>query len=298
MNFGLWSKAPSPSFNVDGPLDILIPQSERDSCTLALGPRQYLLSCSHNDHLSLQAITPFRLSTRHAMVMSAFCEPYPGIVAYNAVSKLLAEDKNTFDRISTSANELWKAAAHTCDAWEKYPAADEPNESSIYEIFAENPERGAKFRNLMSAFAKEARYEADFRDGTVVDVGGSHREVSFAIAKADLTLKFVVQDFESVIKLTTKAVPDDLRAAGTERRCIPFPLISHNWIGKHCVMILRNLIAALKAGAMMIVHDSVLPPTGSLGKWAMDLTITEIQSSREREIEDWGNLSRMADHRF
>lgn len=35
--------------------------------------------------------------------------------------------------------------------------------------------------------------------------------------------------------------------------------ILHNWPDKYCVEILRNLRPALKPGAMIVIHEQVLP---------------------------------------
>ncbi|KAI0389134.1 S-adenosyl-L-methionine-dependent methyltransferase [Xylariaceae sp. FL0594] len=329
---------PTPSFDIDEPKDSLVPKSEVDVekariaiaedtaelRSLVLGPREYPMSCSHNDFLSLQAITRFRLTDsfpvgtettfsdiaaycglrepnirqmlRHAMMMNVFCEPRP--------------EQSIFDWLTTNSNELWQAAAHTCEAWGKYPESDEPNQTSIFEVFSENPERARRFGSAMRSFTQGTGFElrhvvdnipwASFQDGTVVDVGGSQGD-----------------DLESVITAAVKQIPDDV--AGRVKlmahdflteQPVPnadayiFRWIFHNWSDKYCVRILRNLIPALKPGAKIIVVDNELPQKGTISKWqekkfrAIDLTMAEIQNSRERELDDWRNLFKLADDRF
>ncbi|KAI0838918.1 S-adenosyl-L-methionine-dependent methyltransferase [Hypoxylon sp. FL0890] len=369
----------TPSFDVDGPRDSLIPKTQTDLekariaivedttelRTLVLGPREYLMSCSHNDVLSLQAITRFRLAhsfpvgaeasfsdiaqvsglreanvrqiVRHAIALNIFSEPRAGVVAHNAVSRLLAEDQVIFDWMASNTNDLWQAAAHTCEAWEKYPMSEEPNETgfavanqtdkSIYEVFAQNPERARRFGNAMTSFTQGAGYElrhvvdnipwADYQNGTVVDIGGSKGIVSFAIARAHPSLSFVVQDMEPVIAAAKAEVPADV-AGRVEFMAHDFlteqPVrgadvyflrwILHNWSDKYSIKILRNLIPALKPGAKIIVNDNVLPQPGTISKFqekrlrAMDLTMTEIQNSHEREVDDWKRFIQLADPRF
>ncbi|KAI0530049.1 S-adenosyl-L-methionine-dependent methyltransferase [Xylaria digitata] len=319
----------------------------------------------HNDLLSLQAITRFRLTQsfpvgtettfsgiaafcglrepnvrqilRHAMMMNVFCEPRPGVIAHNAVSRLLAEEQSIFDWLAINSNELWQAAAHTCEALERYPESDEPNrtgfslanqtDKSIFEVFSQTPERARRFGNAMRSFTQGTGFElrhvvdnipwANFKDGTVVDVGGSKGDVCFAIARAFPSLSFVVQDLESVITTAAKEIPSDV----AERvKLMPYDFLTeqpvrnadvyifrwifHNWSDKYCIRILRNLIPALKPGAKIIVNDNVLPQPGSISKWqekkfrAIDLTMTEIQNSRERELSDWRSLFKLADDRF
>ncbi|KAI0867360.1 S-adenosyl-L-methionine-dependent methyltransferase [Hypoxylon argillaceum] len=370
---------PNPSFSVDAPCDSLVPKSEKDVeaarvaiiedtlelRSLALGPREYVMSFSHNDLLSLQAITRFKLAqlfpvgaeitfpelaercrlseptvrqiVRHAIMLNVFCEPRPGVVAHNAVSRLLAEDDSTFGWLAANTNELWKAAAHQCDAWEKYPQSDEPNQSgfslanqtekSIYEVFDEYPDRAKRFGDAMRSFTQGTGFElrhvtdnvpwADFQNGTVVDVGGSQGHVAMAVARAFPSLSFVVQDFDTVVTPAEKSVPTDLadrvkfmaydfftEQPVREADVYYFRWIFHNWSDKYCVKILKNLIPALKPGAKIIINDGVLPMPGMLSRWqekklrAIDLTMTEMQNARERELGDWKNLLRMADSRF
>ncbi|KAI1411312.1 S-adenosyl-L-methionine-dependent methyltransferase [Hypoxylon sp. FL1857] len=369
----------TPSFDVDGPRDSLIPKTEIDVekariaivddttelQSLVLGPREYLMSRSHNDVLSLQAITRFGLAHsfpvgteatfsdiaqvcslrepnvrqifRHAIALNIFSEPRPGTVAHNATSRLLAEDQVIFDWTATNTNDLWQAAAHTCEAWEKYPESEEPNETgfsianqtdkSIYEVFARNPERAKRFGNAMTSFTQGAGFElqhvvdnipwADYQNGTVVDIGGSKGIVSFAIARAHPSLSFVVQDMEPVIAAAKDEAPADVAGRITflaHDFLTEQPIhgadvyflrwILHNWSDKYCIKILRNLIPALKPGAKIIVNDNVLPQPGTISKFqekrlrAIDLTMTEMQNSRERELSDWINLFQLADQRF
>lgn len=46
-----------------------------------------------------------------------------------------------------------------------------------------------------------------------------------------------------------------------------FRWIFHNWPDKYCVLILRNLIPALKKGAMVVINDNCLPEPRTLGLW-------------------------------
>lgn len=66
---------------------------------------------------------------RHAIVKDIFSEPRPGIVAHNAVSRLLAEDQGIHDWVAASTDDLWQAAAQTCNALGKWPGSEEPNET-------------------------------------------------------------------------------------------------------------------------------------------------------------------------
>ncbi|KAI0867285.1 hypothetical protein GGS24DRAFT_486087 [Hypoxylon argillaceum] len=83
-----------------------------------------------------------------------------------------------------------------------------------------------------------------------------------------------------------------------------FRWIFHNWSDKYSIKILRNHIPALKKGAKIVINDNILPQPGVISQWqedrlrSMDLSMTEIQNSYEREVEDWARLISDADPRF
>ncbi|ROW15288.1 hypothetical protein VPNG_02999 [Cytospora leucostoma] len=339
---------PTPSFDVNGPLDTLLPKGELEAEAarvaiiddtqelrrLALGPRDYLMSYAHDELISQQAITRFRLAhsfpvgqessfaeiaavsglqevnvrqiMRHAIIKGIFSEPRPGVVAHNAVSRLLAEDQGVHDWGFALANQTTK---------------------SIYEEFSEFPERARRFGNAMRSFTVGGGYELDhivnnfpwgeLKAGSVVDVGGSQGFASFAIARRFPFLSFVVQDLEPVIASAQKEAPIDLADRVkfmmhdflTEQPVRGadvyfFRWIFHNWSDKYCIKILRNLIPALKPGAKIVINDNVLPQPGVMSRWqeerlrSMDLTMTEIQNSHERDVDDWASLFQQADAGF
>lgn len=66
---------------------------------------------------------------RHAIVKKIFKEPRLGVVAHNAVSRLLAEDQVIHDWVAASCDDLWQAAAQTCNAMTRFPGSEEPNQT-------------------------------------------------------------------------------------------------------------------------------------------------------------------------
>ncbi|KAI1110206.1 S-adenosyl-L-methionine-dependent methyltransferase [Nemania sp. NC0429] len=370
---------PTPSFDVDGPRETLIPKDEvsieaarvaiiddtLELRRLVLGPREYLMSTLGDELVSQQAITRYRIAhsfpigqeasfvdiaaatgldestvrhlVRHATVKDIFTEPRPGIVAHNAVSRLLAEDPVLHDRVGAVTNELWPAAAQTCNAMDQWPGSQEPTntgfslanktDKSIFNEFAKYPERARRFANAMKAFTSGVGFEpehvvnnfpwGDLKEGTVVDVGGSHGGLSIAIARQFPSVSCVVQDFESVVVGAAKETPAELAdrvkfmahdffqeqpVAGAD--VYFFRWIFHNWSDKYSIEILRKQIPALKKGAKIVVNDYVLPEPGLLSRWqenrvrSMDLTMTALHNAREREIGDWAKLFSDADPRF
>ncbi|OTA99906.1 hypothetical protein M426DRAFT_15962 [Hypoxylon sp. CI-4A] len=275
---------------------------------------------------------------RHAIVNNIFVESRPGIIRHNAVSRLLAEDQVVHDWVGANSNEMWPAAAHTSDAVERFPGSQEPNETgfalanqttkSMYEFLSDHPERARRFGNSMRFFTEGPGFElshirdnfpwGDLGAGTIVDVGGSQGFVCIEIAEKFPSLSFVVQDLEPVIAASKDSVPSDLANRVSfmkydflsgDQPCKDadvyiFRWIFHNWSDKYCIKILHNLIPALKPGARIVVNDSVLPEPGVLPHRqesrirSMDLCMTQIQNSHDRELTDWMDLFKAADPRF
>lgn len=368
---------PFPSFDTDAPSESMIPadateiqkaradvvNDTRKLRDLMLGPRDYLQSFTHDELLSMQAVTRFRIANtfpihaevpffeiakacgldesmtrrllRYAMTKNIFQEPRKGVVSHTAASRLLAEDSQLHDWVGASTDELWQAAAQTINALVKYPGSQEPNqtgfalangvEKSIYEVFAMHPDRAKRFGNAMASFTAGTGYELEhlinghdwssIGSGLVVDVGGSNGFVSVGLASAFPQLRFVVQDFEEVVASANVSsdFKDRIQFIGHDflseqpiknADVYLFRWIFHNWSDIYCVRILRSLIPALKRGAIILINDNVLPEPGTLDLWqeerlrSMDLTMLEIQNSRERELDEWAVLFREADSRF
>ncbi|KAI1424878.1 S-adenosyl-L-methionine-dependent methyltransferase [Xylaria sp. FL1777] len=331
---------------------------------LILGPRDYLTSFVPNTLLPLQAVTRFGLArslpvgdettfetmakrsgltegdtrklVRYAVALKIFEEMRPGIITHSAASRLLAQDPGVHDYVGACTGELWQAAAHTCNALEKYPGSEEPTETGfclanntdkpLYDFLSEFPERSARFANMMEGFTKgkafDLKYVTDYYpweqhgSGKIVDIGGSQGFVSIALARKNPSISFVVQDLNPVIEDARKDVPLDV-ASRVEFMphdfFMPQPVIGadvyffrwifHNWSDKYCIKILRCLVPALKPGSKVIISDAVMPagqiPNGmNLRLRGFDLVMTSIQNAKERELEDWVNLLRLADERF
>ena len=108
---------------------------------------------------------------RHAMTKNIFREPRKGIVAHTAASRLLAEDAQIHDWVGASTDELWQGASQTVNALTMYPRSQEPNQTgfalangtdkSIYDVFAQNPDRAKRFGNVMAAYTSGTGYELE-----------------------------------------------------------------------------------------------------------------------------------------
>lgn len=76
-----------------------------------------------------------RKLVRFAVSQRIFEEPQPGVITHSAVSRLLAEDPGLHDYVSTFSDELWQAAAQTCNAMTKFPGSEEPTETVSVDAF-------------------------------------------------------------------------------------------------------------------------------------------------------------------
>jgi len=319
---------------------------------LVLGPKEYLMSYCHDELVAQQGITRFRLAhsfpigseatfadiakssglseshakqfLRFATMQDIFVESRPGVIAHNAVSRLLAEDDVMHDWADINSDDMWKSAARTCDALEKWRGSQEPHESAfslsynsnkpVYEIFGEHPDRGRCFANAMRCFTEGTGFElhhvtdnyswGDIPDGgTVVDVGGSEGFVCHALAKKYPNIKsFVVQDLPNVIAQAQSQsssnadsrvsyMAHDFFTEQPVKNADVYILrwILHNWSDARSVRILRNLIPALKQGSKIIINDNILPQPGVLPRWVENrlrsMDLTMLELQNARERE-------------
>lgn len=148
-----------------------------------------------------------------------------------------------------------------------------------------DPERARQFGSAMSCFTTGPAFAVshlvngypwgNLSDAaTVVDVGGSHGHVAYALAERFPNLNLVVQDLAPVIDST----PDQ-----DKNKCVKFMVhdffnqqpikdadvyiyrwILHNWPDTYCVKMLKALIPALKKGSTILVMESVMPPPGTI----------------------------------
>ncbi|KAL8793410.1 MAG: hypothetical protein Q9195_003996 [Heterodermia aff. obscurata] len=154
-------------------------------------------------------------------------------------------------------------------------------------------------------------------ESTVVDVGGGHGPISTGLAKLFPQLRFIVQDLPEVIE-SRPPDDDDLRdrvsfmaydfladnQPVSGQAVYFFRAVFHNWPDASCVRILRNQVPALRAGAVLIVNETLLHEPGSLPpeqerlRRAMDISMLTYFGSRERNEADWRAMLEEADPRF
>ncbi|KAI4261944.1 MAG: hypothetical protein L6R42_002870 [Xanthoria sp. 1 TBL-2021] len=268
------------------------------------------------------------------MAFRIFQEPSEGIVRHTTASKTLADTPLLRQWMGMVSEELWPAATKTVEALTKWPGSEEPNhagfniahdtDATIFDEISKYPDRDRRYADAMTFGSNGAGLEAhhilkgyDWRslgEITVVDVGGSHGTLSIAMAQAFPSLRCVVQDRSEVIGSGQDNLPSDLHdrvsfmahdffeeqpLRGAEVYMLRW--ILHDWSDKYAARILQKLVPALKPGAKVIVLEQVLPLAGELSKYqekayrSMDLTMLATHNGKERDMEDWKQLFKMAD---
>lgn len=228
---------------------------------------------------------------RHAMAFHIFIEPRKGYVAHTAASKRLAHPLMKA-WISFATEELWPSATKAVDALQKWPDAQEPNETSFnlahntesifFAEIAKDSARDVRYADAMGWFTSGPGFEPTglvetipwHKYETVVDVGGNTGLVSKAIAEKNSSVRFIVQDRPEPVAEGRKALPRELngRIEFMEHDLFEEQPVSadayvlrwilHDWSDKYAIKILRALIPALKPGAKVILNEFVLPPPG------------------------------------
>ena len=185
---------------------------------------------------------------------------------------------------------------------------------------------GLKLKHLVEGFSW-----GDLERGSVVvDVGGSTAQASIALAKAFPELRFIVEDLPEVVEggpgIIAEAEKGTPAQEGAEKLSSRITFVAHDffnpqpeldatagaptvyllrkilhdWPATRAVEILQHLAVALRDGgnpkARILVMDTILPPSGTVGKHAeaslrvRDLTMAQCFNSKERELSEWEEL--------
>lgn len=213
---------------------------------------------------------------------------------HTPASRALAEDTGLRNFVIQACAEMWPAASRTVDAMVKWPRSQEPTqtgfnlanetENPIFVEVAKNPARAERFAKATEWFHRNERY-ADrhvvegydwsvLGHGLLVDVGGSHGTMSKAILEHFPQMRCVVQDNASAIE--SAEVPENLTGRiefiahnfFSEQNVVAdvylLRWVLHNWSDLYALMILKQLIPALRHGAKVIVVEMCLPEPGVL----------------------------------
>ncbi|KAL8788742.1 MAG: hypothetical protein Q9195_007149 [Heterodermia aff. obscurata] len=292
-----------------GPLGLLLSSPGDQYLLLSL---QYIYRYKLADRVPAQGLTSFehisreagldvndvRRFLRVAIARHVFIEPEVGSIGHTAASRLLVDNPMLEAWVMNIAEEFWPSLSRMVDATAEWPGSQEPNETGYslshntdenpFDIIRREPRKHQQFVNAMSfshlhpSFG--VKYLVDNYDfgsigpGTIVDVGGSHGQVSTAIARKYPEVKCIVQDLPGTIAGLESQIPADLkdRITGMAHDFLTPQLlhgadiyllrwILHDWSDKYSVKILKCLVPALKRGAKILINDICIPTPGQLG---------------------------------
>ena len=180
------------------------------------------------------------------------------------------------------------------------PAFDHVYGTQFFKHLAAHQTDAAIFNAAMSSMPAyiDAVVDAyDFsRAERIVDVGGGHGALLFAILLKHPHLRGVLQDLPAVVQGADPPALVTNRAeivAGDFFESVPAGAdiyllkgIIHDWDDDAAVKILRNCRRAMQPGKHLLILDSVLTPSSDPGQSLMDLLMMVLTSGRERtELE-------------
>jgi hypothetical protein len=191
------------------------------------------------------------------------------------------------------------------------PAFDYVFGMSFFDFFAEHPEIGAWFNDLMSEGINDraagivAAYDFSQAD-TIVDVGGGNGTLISAILNANARPRGIVFDRPNVVTEAQLFLDDE----GLSDRCQtiagdvfhdPIPpngdiyllsQIVHDWDDDHAKWILRNCRAVLRDSSRLLLIEGIMPEqaTEAPATIGSDLSMLMLTGGRERTEAEYRQL--------
>lgn len=192
------------------------------------------------------------------------------------------------------------------------PAFERWHGKSFYQHLADNSEDALVFDHAMdavlsgsvSAVAAACRLEGA---KVVVDIGGGRGALLALILSRYPSVQGVLFDLPGVIA----AAQTELESKGLSSRCTRIPgdfrnsvptggdvyllcRILHNWSDEHAVEILSNCRQAMAPEGRILVAESLMGPRADFWSGWLDLEMLVNFGSRERSVEEYGNLFQRA----
>ena len=207
------------------------------------------------------------------------------------------------------------------EKYQGYSLSHNTNENP-FDVIKQDPNRQKQFVTAMDYSHLHPSYGvkylvdnfdcASIGAGTIVDVGGSHGQVSIEIARRFPDVKCIVQDLPDTIAGLENRVPENLKSSisGMEHDFLTpqtvkdadiylFRWILHDWSDIFCVKILQNLTPALMKGAKILINDICVPQPGQLGV-AADRSLRSVSSTvssshsrlrKQAQLQLWPKLT-------
>ncbi|WP_396929441.1 methyltransferase [Mycolicibacterium sp.] len=197
------------------------------------------------------------------------------------------------------------------------PVVESLRGKEFFEYLGEDPEFAELFNNAMTSISEFAVQPVvagyDFsRYPTIVDVGGGHGRLLAAILAATPTARGVLYDMPEVVADAPKLLAEFGLTGRVEVQGGSFfesvpgggdayvmKHIIHDWADEQALTILRNVRAAIKPGATLLLLEFVIPDHDGdfIGKW-VDLEMLVVAGGRERTTEQYRELLAQAGFRL
>ncbi|MCV7088669.1 methyltransferase [Mycobacterium interjectum] len=229
----------------------------------------------------------------------------------------LAETLRTDAPVSMAGMARWVGSPQHREHWSHLteairngnPVVPELRGQPVFEYLADEPELGAIFNSAMtnlSAFATVPLTAAyDFSAfGTIVDVGGGHGRLLAAILQTAPDSRGVLFDLPEVVA----SAPELFRKYGVDDRvrieegsffdyapeggdAYLLKNVIHDWPEEDALRILKNVRAAARTGARLLLCEFVIPDHDRdfHGKW-VDIEMLVVAGARERTANEYGRL--------
>lgn len=231
-----------------------------------------------------------------------FAEDEPGVFRNTEVSELLRSD----------SGEGWHDFAlqfggEWYDAFALFPRAVDTGAPTFPVVHGadfetwmrEHPDELAVFNRSMEAGA-EARIESvsalPWEGGTVVDVGGGTGRMLSELLRRHPALRGVLFDLPEVVadaqvSESVEVVGGSFLESVPEGDAYLLSRILHGFDDEPAERILRNVHAAARPGARVLLVEAVIPPGNEPhgSKW-LDLLMLVLSGGRERTEEEWRGL--------
>ena len=197
------------------------------------------------------------------------------------------------------------------------PVVESLRGKEFFEYLGDDPEFAELFNNAMTGISDMAVQPVvagyDFsRYQTIVDVGGGHGRLLAAILAANPAARGVLYDMPEVVAEAPKllaelGLTDRVGVqGGSFFESVPgggdayvMKHIIHDWADEQALTILRNVRAAIKPGASLLLLEFVIPDHDGdfIGKW-VDLEMLLVAGGRERTAEQYRALLAQAGFRL
>ena len=147
------------------------------------------------------------------------------MITHSALTATLQREEGVRNSHIVRLDEFWPAGVMAANALERWPNSEEQNETgfslanntdkSMFEVFAAEPTRGARFAKFFDQPDPPQDSIAENFDWTnvqtMVDVGGSYGSIAISVAERFPHIHCVVQDLEATAQEGEARLPEHLR---------------------------------------------------------------------------------------